>query len=319
MADRYTYLPLLGIFIALAWGAEEFLARNRIGRIALPIAASALLLTAAVLTRVQVGTWHDSVTLFQHAVDVTQCNCGAQANLGAALRFQGQNDAAMPHLREALRLCPDHVHAHRNLGVILNQQGRFAEAIDHFRAALASTPDNASTHYHLGFALERCGRLEEAAVHYRRAIALTPGAPGAYQRLAWILATGPRPQPREAAEAVHLAEMASRMCRGANPEAIDTLAVAYAAAGRFPEAVETVEKGISLARAAGAGHFARQAGPAAWRAAIRIHLVRIVARCCAEHVVVTRLAAGLAQERRYPAIRRDRSCRDWIGLFCARG
>lgn len=194
MADRYTYIPLVGIFIAFAWAGGDLVAQLRFGRIALPVGAGILVLVCLGLTRTQVGFWRDSVTLFSHAVEVTGENYGAQVNLGAALRYEGRPDEAVPHLREALRICPGHVQAHRNLGAILLEQGRLDDAIVHFRAAVGLQPNNASTHFYLGLALEQRGQLEEAAAHYRKAAALAPERLEASRCLARIAARRSDPE-----------------------------------------------------------------------------------------------------------------------------
>ena len=143
MADRFTYVPSLGVLILAIWGAYELTRRWRYRVMALSVAGAAAIVLCLALTRQQIGYWRDSETLFRHALEVTRNNDVAHNGLGIALDKKGQIDEAIRQFQEALRLNPDHADAHYNLGVAFYQQGRTGEAIRQFREALRLKPDHA--------------------------------------------------------------------------------------------------------------------------------------------------------------------------------
>jgi tetratricopeptide (TPR) repeat protein len=217
MADRYTYVPLVGLFIVVAWGTRSLTKTLPHRRVVLPAAAGALLIVLTVLTWKQVSCWKDSKTLFQHALNTTARNSIAHSmlagalyeegkykeateqyreairinpkrqkwnyNLGNALAFQGQNDEAEIHYREELRLNPRHAYTHYNLANLLVVKGRISEATDHYRQSVASKPDYAKAHYMLGTLLAVQGNLDEAIVHFREALRIKPDYKEAFDNL----------------------------------------------------------------------------------------------------------------------------------------
>jgi Flp pilus assembly protein TadD len=208
MADRYTYLPLVGLFVAGTWASADLVARGRFRVAALGgIAALAVgLLTAT--AAVQVGAWRDAATLYARALAATSENWVVHTNLGVVLAGAGRHEEAIGHYREALRIQPGFAVAHNDLGVSLAALGRHAEAIGHYREALriradfaeawdnlgssqsafGSTgdaiaayrealrirPDFAKARYNLGVALGRAGRLDDALAAYREALRIRP-------------------------------------------------------------------------------------------------------------------------------------------------
>ena len=138
-----------------------------------------------------------------------------------------------------------------NLGLALAAKGQFAEAIKNYRQAIQANPNRAETYFHLGMVLGESGRTRDALVQYREALRLNPELAGALNNLAWNLATSSDDGLRNGAEAVRLAERACELTHYGEPLFIDTLAAAYAEAGRFPEAVTTAEKAEQLATTAG--------------------------------------------------------------------
>ena len=124
MADRYTYLPSLGVLILVVWGAYELTRRWRYQVMALSVAGSAAIVLCLALTRQQLGYWKDSEALFRHALEVTENNYLAHNNLGDALDEKGQIDEAISQFQEAIRLKPDYADAHNNLGIALDQKGQ---------------------------------------------------------------------------------------------------------------------------------------------------------------------------------------------------
>jgi len=175
MADRYTYIPLIGLFIILAWGGRDALNRLRIPRFAQALAVSIALVLCAGLTRAQLRYWHDSVALFQHAVNVTADHGPAEANLGYALAEQGQDDRAIAHYKAVLKNHPrGDATVWNNFGGSLAATGKLVEAIDAFQNALKLDPSMGDAHENLGLALARKGRLQEALIHFRDAARLEP-------------------------------------------------------------------------------------------------------------------------------------------------
>jgi hypothetical protein len=174
MADRYTYIPLIGVFIIISWGVSEFVKNWRHGRIVLALTASTLLLALSICTLLQIRYWKNDITLFTHALEVTENNFVAHNNLGAALARQGKLKDSIPHFIEALRIFPEYERAHFNLGLARDKQGEIDEAIFHFTEALKIKPDYPEAHNGLGVALARQGRLEEAIVHFKAALQLQP-------------------------------------------------------------------------------------------------------------------------------------------------
>jgi hypothetical protein len=174
MADRFTYVPLIGLFIMITWGASELLKTWRHRGMILAVTASTLLLTFAICSALQVRYWKNDTTLFTHALEVTENNFLAQNNLGAAMAREGRLDEAIVHFGEALRISPNYVRAHYNLGLALAKKGRLDEAIVHYSEALRLEPDYPDALNGLGVALARQGRIEEAIVYFAAALKINP-------------------------------------------------------------------------------------------------------------------------------------------------
>ena len=174
MADRYTYVPLIGLFIMIAWSAPDILVGWRYRRVVLSISVGLLPLLLMIVTKLQVKHWQSGVKLFEHSLDVTFNNFVIHNNLGAALAEQGKIQEAMAHYTEALRIKPDLVQAHNNLGGALAEQGKIQEAMAHFAEALRIKPDYAEAHNNLGGALARQGKIQEAMAHYTEALRIKP-------------------------------------------------------------------------------------------------------------------------------------------------
>jgi tetratricopeptide (TPR) repeat protein len=187
MADRYTYVPLIGIFIIICFGVPDVASRWRSSRPALGAVTIAVLAVLTVMSWFQVRRWKDSVTLFRHALEVTTDNYMAHTNLGAALKDQGKSDEALNHYVKAVSIAPDFAEARFNLGNAMSEQGRFDEAIGHYAEALKSSPDWARLHNNLGIALAERGRLDDAIEHYSRAITLEPDYAEARHNLGLVL------------------------------------------------------------------------------------------------------------------------------------
>jgi len=183
LADRYTYLPLIGLFIMIAWGVPDLVAGWRYRRLVLGISTAMLVLGFTVSSWLQVRHWKNGLTLFEHVVNVTTDNWLAHNNLGTALEAKGRFDEAITHYSEAVRINPNLVHIHNNLGAVLDRQGRFDEAISHFSEAVRIKPDYAEAHNNLGVVLTKQGKLEEAIGHYLKALVIKPDHAEAHNNL----------------------------------------------------------------------------------------------------------------------------------------
>ena len=174
MADRYTYIPLIGIFMILAWGIADALVRwPRLTTPTTVVAATAIILCAAA-TRMQVTYWESSRTLWRHALSVTTDNYAAHTYFGNALSTEGKVDSAIVEYNEALRIRPDYPEAHNNLGPALASKGRVDEAITHFVEAIRLRPNFADAHNNLGVALATQGKVHEAIAQYNEVLRRDP-------------------------------------------------------------------------------------------------------------------------------------------------
>ncbi|MFZ0035447.1 MAG: tetratricopeptide repeat protein [Sedimentisphaerales bacterium] len=395
MADRYTYLPSIGIFIIVAWGAAALLPKWRYRKIVLGITAVAVLAVLLICTRIQVGYWKDGFTLFGHALEVTEnnsimhnnlggvlfrdkgrledaiihfdealrinpqypnalsnkakvllamgktdeaiavlnellCISGrpyevynilglvyaqkgevelaienynealklkpdyveVMNNLGSALEEQGKVDDAIKQWEKVLKLKPDYVETHYSMGLAMAEQGKYDDAIKHFSNALQAKPDWAEAHYNLGgvyvrqgkleLAVEQCvealrlkpdyltarvslahtllelGRVRPAIEQYYEILRLKPDAPETLNRLGWLLAITEDASVQNSSEAVKFAQRACELTGFEQAELLDTLAAAYAAAGRFSEAIETAQSAVRSAESNGKKELAEE-------------------------------------------------------------
>jgi len=175
-------------------------------------------------------------------------NCpAARNNLANVLVGQGHIDEAIAEYQEAIRLEPDYADAYNNLGAALALRGQLVAAISQFRKALKIEPALANAHGNLGTALSKHGKIDEAMVHWRERVRLQPNDAPAVNQLAWAMATCPEPSIRNGAEAVELAQWAVLLSHSREPVPMNTLAAAYAQAGRFAEATKTAQKALGLA------------------------------------------------------------------------
>jgi Flp pilus assembly protein TadD len=186
-ADRYTYVPLVGLFVAVVWTIDDWVRRHPSGR---PVAACAWLLVLAAfgaLTWRQASTWTNGRTLFAHALDVTSNNAVAHGMMGAVLLGEGRIDAAAAELERSIQIEPGLAQSQTNLGVALAAQGRMADALPHFEQAVASDPTDARALFNLGNAWLRRGEPRRAEPMFRRAIAVDPDYAQAQKGLAAAL------------------------------------------------------------------------------------------------------------------------------------
>jgi tetratricopeptide (TPR) repeat protein len=291
-ADRYTYLPHIGIYVALTWLAAEWCAKWQTGRVALGGLMTAVLAVLMVCAWKQTAYWQDSKTLWTRTLACTTDNFIVHYNVANALRREGKLDEAISHYQTAVQIKPDFVKARNNLGRTLLLKGRVDEAIAQFQDALQIRRDLPDIHINLGEALFQTGRVDEAIVQYQfalhlnsdsknarcnlglalirkgsvheaisqfqRVLQIEPSNPNALDSLAWLLATWPEASLRDGYMAVKLARRANALTGGKDPAILHTLAAAFAETGQFSDAVETAQRALQLAGAQPNTDLARQ-------------------------------------------------------------
>jgi protein O-mannosyl-transferase len=187
MADRYTYLPSIGLFLILAWGAREILEPDRRRRVAIAGGALVVIAALSVTAHAQVLTWKDSLSLFSHALKVTENNYLAHLNVALALSHRGRREESLQHFHELLRLQPNLTEAHAALGTTYRRWGQNAKALPHLRRAVQLKPERHRLRHSLAITLEELGRKEEAKLQLRKALELNPRFTDAHFRLGALL------------------------------------------------------------------------------------------------------------------------------------
>jgi tetratricopeptide (TPR) repeat protein len=271
-ADRYTYLPLIGIAILIAWGAADL--TRAWPRAAVAGLAAAAVIACAIVTRGELQHWRNTETLMTHALDVTTGNYVAHDNLGESLRRQRRTSEAIVHFREAVRIRPTSVEGHNNLGDALIAQGSVEEGAAELRQALRLNPGFPESHVNLGTALNKQGRSAEAIAEYRKAVELRPDSAVALTGLgAALVSAGQadagigylreairlRPEFADAhyglgialAGLQRISEAAAEFAEAAridpgDAEAHYNLGTAMGAQGRIPEAIEQFRIALQL-------------------------------------------------------------------------
>jgi tetratricopeptide (TPR) repeat protein len=258
LADRYTYLPSIGIFIMVAWGAAELGAKWRFRKMWLRIPAGIVLVILMICTRMQVRHWRDDITLYKHSIEVTENNLWMHALYGEALYQRGNFDEAAAQFKEALRINPRYSMANKFLGRVLLAQGKFDEAIKCFNAVLftgmdlSTDKDLPKVYGDLGGAYAFLREDKLAIANLTRSIELDSNSADSLNNLAWVLATTEDTKLRNPTDAVKYAIRACELAKPTNQFTfLDTLAVAYAAAGRFDDAVTTAQQAVDAAKASG--------------------------------------------------------------------
>jgi tetratricopeptide (TPR) repeat protein len=248
MADRYTYIPLIGIFIAVVWGIGDLTAGRRRQRVVAAALAVSAIGACMILSAWQTAHWADSQSLFTYVLDVSPDNAVGHCNLGDELLRQNRYAEAETHYRELARIEPKaRAYAQLMWGQTLAKRDRPGEAVSHFREAVRLDPDMAIAHFDLAMALAEVGKPQEVIEHLYTAARLARDKPEALNNLAWFLTHCPDRNLRDAAKAVELAERAVRLSDRQEPGYLATLAVAYTEAGRPSEALQVAEEAIGLA------------------------------------------------------------------------
>ncbi len=199
----------------------------------------------------QLGRVQEAIEQYEQALRLEPDDALAQYNLGVAFSQVGRFEEAIRHYEQALRLTPDDASAHNKLGGCLSRLGKVHEAMAQWEQALRIKPNYAEAHCNLGNALERTGRLQEAMGQWEQALRNKPDYAEVENNLAWLLATLEPAEGGDPARAVTLAERACELTKNQEAPYLDTLAAAYAATGRFQDAIATAGKAVDLARSAG--------------------------------------------------------------------
>lgn len=240
MADRYAYVPSVGLLLLLIWGGHELARRWRTQVIGLSLAVSTALILCAATTRQQLTYWQNGETLFRHALKLTADNNVARNNLGVALLVGKQTNAAMSQFQAALRLNPACVEAHDNLGKVLAQQGEIVAAISHYQAAISLKPDDAARYNSLGNFFIKQGRTNDAISQYQTAIRIKPDDAEAHDNLGNLLFMQGRTN-----DAISQFQTAIRL-KPADAEAHNNLGNLLALQGRTAAATSQFQEAIRL-------------------------------------------------------------------------
>jgi len=188
MADRYHYIPSIGLFVAVVFGLADLAKAWRVSRVVISLVSATVLLVFACLTEIQLNLWRDSVTLFERTLAVTTDNSVIHYNLGHILGEQGKYDEAVPHFAEALRIKPDFFYALINMGLALAGQGKVNEAVDFYNRALKIEPNSSRAHLLLGLTWANQEKKADALREFYRALESDPNDPDVRISLGRMLA-----------------------------------------------------------------------------------------------------------------------------------
>jgi len=183
MADRWAYIPGIGIFIMVSWGSAEVLSKFSFKKFIFPSIAFIIIFIFIIVARNQVAFWKNSIALYDHTLMVTKNNPLTHNNLGIALYQAGRTNEAIIHFLKAIQIKPDYAKAHFNLGSALNEQGKTSEAIKYYSESLRFEPEYVDALNNLGTALDRQGKNMEAIAYFLKALDVMPGNIEAHNNL----------------------------------------------------------------------------------------------------------------------------------------
>ena len=246
-ADRYTYLPQIGLYIAIVWLIRDLTKSWGQQKMILGAAAAIVLGSLSILSWKQTTYWRDTETLWRHTLAVTPDSDVAHTGLAGILFVRGQIDEAIDHYERALRLRDGNVGAQYGLGKALAAKQKTDEAISHFQRALSIQPDYIAASNDLGVMFASEGEIKNAIAAWRQTLSFDPDNSDAANDVAWVLATAADSDLRDGREALELAQRALR-AGGENAVVLRTLAAAQAENGQFAEAIATCQRGEELAQ-----------------------------------------------------------------------
>lgn len=241
MADRYTYVPMIGLFIIAAWGGKKILDSIHQRNLKAFAALWSILITGLMLiTWKQVRYWQNDIRLFSHAVAVTAENPRSNYHLGLALEREGDIEKAIEHYKEAIRIAPDFLRARNSMGNALSKQGKYEEALRHYIYALNLKKKYADGHFNLGFALMNLGKNDEAIKQYHKAIEINKNHADAHYNLGKILSQ--RKKYKESLK--HFMEVVRINPRDA--EAYNNMGNCYFRVGNHQDAIDSYKKALLI-------------------------------------------------------------------------
>jgi Flp pilus assembly protein TadD len=254
-ADRYTYLPHIGLYIAIVWLIWDLTKSWRAQKVILSGAAILTLTVLSILSWKQTAHWRDTEALWRHTLAVTPDSDVAHAGLGGILFVRGQIDESIDHYERALRLRDGNIAAHFGLGRALAAKQKTDAAIFHFQKALSIQPDFIAASNDLGVQFASKGEIDNAIAAWRQTLSFDPDNADALNNIAWIRATAADAELRDGREALDLAQRAIRN-GGENQVVLRTLAAAQAELGQFADAIATADRAEELAKRNGDGAMA---------------------------------------------------------------
>jgi tetratricopeptide (TPR) repeat protein len=239
MADRFSYITLTGLFVVIAWGLPDLLEKWPHRKIVLWMSSVIVLFILAVLTYLQLGYWKDSLTLYQHALEVTENNYSAHFGMTQPLLEQGRIEEAIWHNSEAIRIKPNYIDGFNGLGAAFCQSGKFDKAIDCYKKALQINPDASQVHANLGVALAAKGEFTEAVEQYEIALK-TMDAPRTHSNYAETLFNLGKFQQSIIEYRKALLTMPN------DPNILNGLGYVLAHSGKFDEAITLYDKALRI-------------------------------------------------------------------------
>lgn len=240
MADRYTYIPLIGIFIGIAWGIPCWVARFHYRKYLLTGCFIATVGVLLPITHTEVKYWKNSITLFERAIQVTKDNYVAHENLGSAYLEIGNEDKAIFHIHELLKLKPNHWEAFSNLGVAYCRKKEFDKAFRYLEYALNKNPSSDLANNNMGILMKEMNRHEEAIQFFNKAIQLNPNSSNSYINLGTLYF-----EQRKYSDAIDMF-LAAMKIKPYHPEPYFKLANTYAELGNYHEAIQYFKISLQL-------------------------------------------------------------------------
>lgn len=251
MANRYMYLSILGLLIIAVFAVKELAAKKTQLKFFAAASAVVLLFALGIITRMQVKHWQNDLTLFGYALKVTENNAIAENGLGIALFKAERLNEAVPHLAKAIQIIPTFSDARNNLGMTFLKLGKFNEAIACFDELIKQKQASPKVYVNLAITYARQGRYDLAKQNCANAEQLKLNDAEPLNNMAWLFATIGNASDQDVNKAIVYAQRACELTAYNKAEDLDTLAVAYAAAGQFNNAIATAEKALTVAKAAG--------------------------------------------------------------------